>query len=177
MLTRQHSVLCVIDMQRSLFRVMDDQESLLNHTLILVKGAQILGVPIIVTEQVKLGDTLEEIASLLPGGSESSRRSFSCLDQPSFLERLRNLHRPQVILSGIESHICVYQTAMGLRNAGYEVLIAEDCLASRRRRDKETALRRMIHEGIHPTTAEMALFELLKTAADPQAREIFRLVK
>ncbi len=177
MIRRERSVLCVIDMQGSLFRVMNDNEALLANTLTLINGARVLGIPIITTEQVKLGETLREIADHLPEGEIIVKETFSCLEHPRFNELLGRLQPSQVILAGIEAHICVYQTAIGLKEADYEVYVAGDCVSSRRASNKEIALCRMAHEGIRLTTAEMVLFELLKTAADPQARDIFRIVK
>lgn len=105
MIRRERSVLCVIDMQGSLFSVMNDNGALLANTLTLINGARVLGIPIITTEQVKLGETLREIADHLPEGEIIVKETFSCLEHPRFNELLGRLQPSQVILAGIEAHI------------------------------------------------------------------------
>jgi len=177
MLDRKKAALVVIDLQGSLFRVMDGKEDLLKNTGKLIAGARVLGLPLVLTEQVKLGETLSEIKALLPGVEAIVKESFSCWREEKFREHLLRLGRKELILAGIEAHICVYQTAFDLMKSGYEVFIAADCVSSRIATNREIALRRLSEGGAHLVSAEMALFELLETAGDPLAKEIFRIVR
>lgn len=177
MLNRNESLLCIIDLQGSLFRVMAEKEELLENAQKLVAGARILGIPLLLTEQVNLGNTIGEIKKATGDIPAIVKASFSCWQDEVFRERLIGLNRRQVILIGIEAHICVYQTARDLIKHGYDVHVAADGISSRRPLNREIALRRMEREGVYLTSTEMILFELLGTALDPKAREIFRIVK
>jgi len=177
MLTREKTVFAVIDIQGNLYRAMDNRETLLANNRKLIAGATALGLPVILTEQVNIGSTIPEIKELLPGTTPVTKSNFSCCSEVSFMEILKGLDGKQVILSGIEAHICVYQTAIDLIAKGYKVYIAADAIASRTAENKEIALRRLMWSGVVLTSVEMALFDLLKTADDPKAKEIFRIVK
>lgn len=177
MLTRGTTILVVIDMQDKLCQVMDGKEALLDNNLRLIKGMVALGVPVVLTEQNKIGATVPEVLEALPGQTPIVKASFSCCGEKRFVEELERLAPKQVVLSGIEAHICVYQTAMDLIERGYEVYLAADTIASRTASNKETTIRKLMASGTVLTSAEMALFELLKTSTDPKAREIFGIVK
>lgn len=175
----ENTVLVVIDVQDKLFRVMQGREALAVSLRKLVSGAQVLGMPVIFTEQNPkgLGPTVAELADLVPGFSPVPKLSFSCCGEGRFLQELEALRRRQVLLAGIELHICVYQTALDLLDAGYEVQVVSDCVASRRAEDREIGLMKLRDSGAGLTTTEMALFELLKTAEGDIFREISKIVK
>ena len=179
MLTTDKTVLVVIDIQARLFRVMTDKEILLQNVLKLVRGIQVFDIPIVLTEQypVGLGPTLTEITQLLPDIKPIEKVSFSCCDEECFQQELESLKRQQVLLAGIEAHICVYQTAMALLSQGYEVQVVVDCITSRDLENKEVCLTRLNSAGVSLTTTEMALFELLKVGKGDQFMQISRIIK
>jgi nicotinamidase-related amidase len=178
-LTTDNTILLLIDYQERLFPVMHDKEKLLNNVVKLVKGALALEVPIIVTEQYPkgLGPTIPEIKGLIPDFKAIEKVCFSCCDEPAFMERLDGLKRKQVLVAGIEAHICVYQTAVALARAGYQVEVVADGIASREVDNRMVALSRLGMMGILSTTVEMALFELLKVAKGDKFKQISAIVK
>ena len=178
-LNTENTVLLLIDFQERLFPVMHDKEKLLRNVVKLIQGIKVLEVPIIITEQYPkgLGSTIPEIKGLLPDVKPVEKVCFSCCDEPSFGEALGALKRKQVLIAGIEAHICVYQTATALARAGYEVQVVGDGVASRDPENKLVALFRMGAAGISPTTTEMALFELLKIAKGDKFKQISAIVK
>jgi len=178
-LNTANTVLLLIDFQERLFPVMHDKEKLLRNIVKLVKGARVLEIPIILTEQYPkgLGSTIPEIKELIPDVKPVEKVCFSCCDEASFGEALGALKRRQVLIAGIEAHICVYQTAMSLARAGYEVQVVGDGVSSRDPENKLVALFKMGAAGISPTTTEMALFELLKVAKGDKFKQISSIVK
>ena len=179
MLKLENTILIVIDVQKKLTRAMYEKEKLIENLQKLVKGAQILGIPIILTEQNPkgLGLTVPEVASLLPDIKPITKFSFSCCDVEFFSKELKASRRKQVLLTGIETHVCIYQTALDLLSAGYEVQIVADCVSSRTLENKQIALQRMTNEGAKITSAEMALFELLRVAEGEKFKELLKIVK
>ena len=179
MFTAEDTALVIIDIQEKLFRVIHEKEALSANTVKLVKGIRSLEIPVILTEQnpAGLGHTLPEISSMVPDIEPVKKFDFSCCKEEAFLQKLEELQRNQIILCGIETHICVYQTAMDLADMGYEVQVAIDCVSSRIPANRETALSRMELEGIMPTTTEMILFEILGTAKHDKFKEISTIIK
>ena len=179
LLTTDNAALLVIDIQERLFPVMHDKEKLLRNVVKLIQGIKVLEVPVILTEQYPkgLGPTIPEIKGLIPDVKPVEKVCFSCCDEPSFGEALGALKRKQVLIAGIEAHICVYQTARALARAGYEVQVVGDGVASRDPENKLVALFKMGAAGISPTTTEMALFELLKIAKGDKFKQISSIVK
>ncbi len=164
------SILVAIDIQGNLYRAMDDREFLLENGRKLLTGARLLGVPVILTEQVNIGGTIPEIRDLLPDVTP-------VVNHAPFAAAMKAAGREQVILLGIEAHVCVYQTCLDLLEAGFEVHLAADAVSSRTAANREIGIGRMTAEGAILASTEMILFELLETAAHPKAREIFKLVK
>jgi nicotinamidase-related amidase len=179
LLDLDNTVLVAIDFQERLFPAMHDKERLLKQVVRLIRGAGVLEVPVILTEQYPkgLGPTLPEIAGLLPDVKPVEKTCFSCCDAESFRTALDGLNRKQVLICGIEAHICVYQTAVALLRAGYEVQVVADCISSRNPENKAVSLIKMNALGIPPTTMEMALFELLKVASGDKFKQISNIVR
>lgn len=175
----KNTVLLLIDFQEKLFPAMHEKDKLLKNVLKLIRGVKVLEVPVLVTEQYPqgLGPTLPEIKKLLPEMKPVVKTSFSCCDEAAFIKTLRSLKRTQVLIAGIEAHICVYQTASALAHAGYGVQVVADCIASRDPKNQLVTLYRLGETGILPTTVEMALFELLKVAQGEQFKKISAIVK
>lgn len=179
MLNKDDTVFVLVDVQGNLAGTMHDKQQLFANIHKLIKSLKILDIPIIWLEQYPdgIGETIPLIASLLSPLKPISKMSFSGYDNSEFKQRLEQIGRKQVILSGIESHVCVYQTAMGLHQANYEVEVISDAVSSRTQSNKQIALLKMQRQGINLTSTEMVLFELLKTAEDKNFREIIKLIK
>ena len=180
MLTSQSTVLVMIDVQDRLFAAMQERDALLDAVSRLVRGALLLDIPVLHTEQApqKLGPTRSEIANLLPEGlSPVTKTCFDACEEPSFLKRLDALQRRSVLVCGIEAHVCVYQTVAGMLHLGYEVEVVTDAVSSRHASNRDVALRRMESQGAGLTSVEMALFEVTRTADASVFRELQYIVK
>ena len=179
MLTIENTTLVIIDVQDKLSRVMYEREALFDNIQKLIKGIQILDIPIIVTEQNPrgLGSTIPAISNLLPYLQPIPKFSFSCCGEERFLRELKELRRKQILIAGIETHICVYQTIIDLLSLEYEVQVVADCVSSRSPANKELGLSRMSLAGALKTSTEMALFELLRVAEGERFRAIRTIIK
>lgn len=178
-LKRDNTVLIAIDVQGELAHAMYNKEVLFENLQKLIKGSKILGIPILWTEQNPkgLGPTIPEVASLLSDISPISKLSFSGCGNERFMEALRALNRNQVLLAGIEAHVCIYQTAVDLANLGYEIQVVVDAVSSRTKENKLIGLEKIREVGVSLTSVETVLFELLKVAKGSQFREILKIVK
>ncbi len=179
MLNKDSLILVCVDFQGNLAMSMHNKEALLQNTRKLISGIKVLNVPIIWTEQnpQKLGPTLPEIAGLMTGITPVSKMSFSCCRNDEFMANLKAANRRQILLAGIETHVCIYQTAIDLKALGYDVQVVADCASSRTPENKTIGLERIKGCGATVTTAEIVLFELLETAEAPEFREIVKIVK
>ncbi|MDD5701744.1 MAG: hydrolase [Dehalococcoidales bacterium] len=179
MLKVEDTVVVVIDIQTKLWNVMYEKEALLENAHKLVKGMQVMGVPIIWTEQNPqgLGPTVPDLAQLVPGFQPIPKLYFSCCQEKEFQQTINGLKRKSVLVCGIEAHICVFQTSMELLGSGFEVQVVADVVSSRIERNRDITLSRLQSEGVKLTTSEMAIYELLKSAGSPQFKEMLRVVK
>lgn len=179
MLKLENTALLVIDMQGKLFNVMNEKETLLANSLKLIKGLKILEVPIILTEQNPkgLGPTLEEITQIIPETKPIPKLCFSCCQNTEIMQALSGLKRKQILVCGIEAHICVYQTSLELLSRGYEVQVVADVVSSRVMKNMEIALSMIQSFGGKLTVTEMAQYELLQTAESPKFKEMLKVVK
>ena len=179
MLDIDKTALVVIDVQEKLSRVMHEREQLFQNLQKLIKGMKLLDIPIVVTEQNPngLGPTVTDIAPLLSDVKPITKFSFSCCGEEGFTREIGSLSRKQILLTGIETHVCVYQTAVDLIKAGYEVHVVVDCVSSRTPENKNLALDKMKNEGARLTGGEIVLFELLRTAKHPKFKEMSQIVK
>lgn len=180
MLSIDNTALLVIDVQGRLAQVMHNKETLFANVERMIQGAKVLDLPILWSEQVpeKLGATLPEFADLLSEVSQPiSKSSFSCCGAEPFMTALTNTDCRQVLVIGIETHVCVYQTTLDLLNLDYEVQLVTDAVASRAPENKAIGLERMKEAGATLTSTEMALFELLRVAEGDKFRAISKLVK
>ncbi len=180
MLNVNNTTLFVIDVQGKLAQLMHEKETFFTNVERMVRGAQTLDIPIIWTEQVpeKLGHTIPQLQEpLLKTAQPIPKISFSCCGNQPFMEALQALDRKQVLITGLETHICVYQTVQDLLKIGYEVQAVTDALSSRTIENKQIGLERMKAAGASLTSTEMALFELLRVAEGDKFRTISKLVK
>jgi nicotinamidase-related amidase len=178
-ITKENTAGLIIDIQERLFPVMWRKEKFLQNCQILIQGLNELGLPLVVTQQYTkgLGETIDEIKSILPAFQYSEKRDFSCCDESSVIEKLKELNAKNIILCGIESHVCVLQTAVDLKEAGLNPVVVMDCVSSRNPENIELAKERFRFEGILMTSVESILFELTRSAAAPEFKAISRLVK
>ena len=178
MLKIENTTLLIIDIQGNLAHLMHGKELLFKNVQKLIKGIQILGIPILWVEQNPqgLGPTIPEIADILSNIQPISKMSFSSCRNDDFLQALNALNRKQVLVAGIEAHVCVYQTAADIVDIGYEVQVVTDAVSSRNVENKEIGLQRMRDSGVSLTSVETALFELLKVAEGEQFKEILKIV-
>ena len=179
MLTIDNTALIIIDVQEKLAKAMLNKDALFENLQKIIKGSQVLGIPILVTEQNPkgLGNTVPELSSLLSDAPSVSKFSFSCCGEEQFMQKFKELNRRQVLLAGIEAHVCVYQTAIDLRGMGYEVEVLADCVSSRTAENKARGLEKMKEAGTGLTSTEIALFELLRIAEGEKFKEISKIVK
>ena len=171
--------LVVVDVQGKLARLMHEKETLFKNVCILIKAAKTLDIPITWCQQVPeaLGGTIDEVAELLSDLQPINKASFSCCGDEKFNAAVNALDRRQIILCGIETHVCIYQTAADLVRKGYQVFTIADAVSSRTFENKHIAMGRMAAEDVTIASTEMALFELMKTAEHDRFRKIARLIK
>ncbi len=176
----QDSILVVVDVQGKLATLVYEHERIVGNIERLVRIAEILKIPLLWTEQApdKIGPTLDALSAILfPIVKPMAKRSFSCFAHPVFRGALTDSGRRQVILTGIETHVCVYQTARDLQRHGYEVYIAADAVSSRTEGNKDIAIARMRDEGIIITSTEMVVTEWLGGADHPQFKDVMANIK
>ena len=179
MITTDNTILMLVDIQGKLAHSMHARESLFDNLQRLVKGARVLELPIVWAEQNPkgLGPTIPEVAELLPDLEPIPKFSFSCCDNEEIQKGLESVNRESVVIAGIETHICVYQTVRDLRNANYEVQVVVDAVSSRTPENKQIGLEKCRDAGAIITSVETVLFELLKVAEGPKFKEILNIVK
>lgn len=180
MLVKENCALLVIDVQGKLAQMMYQKEQLFNNLQILIQGAKILNLPIIWIEQYPkgLGPTIPEVANLLSDSlAPVSKITFNACLTEEFMQKLKEVNRTQLLVCGIETHICVYQTTVSLLEKGYQVHVVADCVSSRTAENREIGLQKMAAKGAELTSVEMALYELLQVAEGPEFKEILQLVK
>lgn len=181
-LQRHDALLLVIDVQEKLMPSIDRGAEVEENIERLVRGVHVLDIPALVTEQyVKgLGGTVARVRRAFEetaGFTPVEKMTFSAKGEGEFVAALRGLRKKQVVVCGVETHVCVYQTVSDLLAAGYEVTLAADAVSSRTAENKAVALERMARDGARLSSTEMVLFELLGAAGTDEFRQILRLVK
>jgi nicotinamidase-related amidase len=178
-ISKENTSALFIDFQEKLFPAMDEKELLLKNTKILLEGLNILGIASVFTQQYTkgLGETIEELRLHVPEFSAIEKTDFSCLRAEEYAGFLRLHNSRNIILCGIEAHVCVLQTAVDLKDAGYNPIIVTDCITSRSKISKQGAIDRFRFENMMTATCESILFELTRTAKATEFRAISKLVK
>lgn len=179
MLKIKKTSLVIVDVQGRLAQLMHDKESLFANIEILIQAAKLFDIPIVVCEQYPkaLGPTIDQLSQHLDGVEPIDKMSFSCAGDERFISKLKSLKRPQILLCGIETHVCVYQTAMHLLDDDYDVHLIADAVSSRTAENKHIGTQRMLAEGANIASTEMVLFDLMKTAKHSKFKQIAKLVK
>jgi nicotinamidase-related amidase len=169
----------IIDIQERLHPHIYKHDVVSRNAIILIRGLKILNIPIILTQQYTkgLGDTVPEIKEALGDCTPIEKNSFSCCDEPAFMESLGRTGKKYIIIGGTEAHVCVLQTTIDLIGKAFVPVIVENCISSRKNRDKKTAVERMRQEGAIITTYESLLFELTRFAGTSQFKEISKIIK
>lgn len=180
LLDRDRGHLLVVDIQERLTPAVAGGEAVIARARILLEAAARLGVPVTASEQYPkgLGPSDARLAPLLEGAAVLPKTAFSAARDPAILERLRALPgRDQIVLAGMETHVCVLQTALDLRGRGFAVAVVEDAVGSRSPARKAAGLERMRAHGCEVVDSEMVLFEWLAEAGTPAFRELSRLIR
>jgi nicotinamidase-related amidase len=179
-LDHRQAALVVIDMQESFRQAVPDFAEVAARIALVAHAAQLLELPVVVTEQYPkgLGRTASEIQAVLPEGSEPiEKTAFSSCGAREFITRLEEAGARQILVCGIEAHICVNQTTHDLLARGYQVHLLTDCVSSRTMQNREVGLSKMLKSGALPSSTELALFELLRDARHEQFKAIQKLIK
>jgi nicotinamidase-related amidase len=179
LLKKEHSLLVVVDVQEKFRQHIAEFEQMTKNIVRLIDACKILEIPVIATEQYPkgLGATVLEIGRALEGAHAFEKTAFSCCGSDQFIESLRIAGRNQIIVCGIEAHVCVNQTVHDLLAANYSVHIVEDAISSRDLNNKDVALRKMAHSGAIPSCTEMALLELVEDANAASFKAVQALIR
>jgi nicotinamidase-related amidase len=179
LLERDRSCLLIVDVQERLTPVMSDPRRVLHNCVLLMRAAQRLGVPILVSEQYPkgLGPTMVDLRPYLPVEGALPKLHFSAAADEAILAKLQGVGRGQVVIAGIETHVCVLQTAIDLKAKGFEVMVAADACASRRIESEQMGWSRMRQCGVELLSVEMVLFEWMHKAGTPEFKELSPLIK
>ena len=178
MFTIDDVCLVVIDVQGKLATIVDDSEVMIQQISKLVQAMNALDIPVLWLEQnpSRIGSTHPDISQYMQG-QPISKMGFSACQEEEFNDAVKKSGRTQFLITGIETHICVYQTARDLKNQGLEVEVVTDAVSSRTKANKHVAIEKMQSLGILPTSTEMILYELLQTSEHEQFKTILKLVK
>ncbi|UJF24037.1 isochorismatase family protein [Suttonella sp. R2A3] len=176
---RTQTLALLIDVQERLTPHIHEHERVLARTKILLEGLNALDVPVMHNQQYKkgLGETVQALLPLLKDAPTFEKRSFSVCDNEPSMAFIDEQQRPICLLFGVETHVCVLQTALDLIDHGYQPVLITDACSSRNPSDHETALARMISAGVRLASVESILFELTRTSTDPVFKTISALVK
>ncbi len=181
LLRAEDCLLMTVDIQQKLFAAMEEgsRETFLKNSIILLETARVFEMPILISEQYPkgLGPTIDEIGAHVTGMPRYEKLHFSLYRDPVINTRVNSLAKKTVIVTGIEAHVCVFQTVMDLLMAGYRVIVAEDAVCSRRDRDRQTALAEMGRAGAAVYSTEMTAFMLLEKAGTEQFKKLAPLFR
>jgi isochorismate hydrolase len=179
MLLQENTGLILVDVQGKLSRIVNESKKLIPNLEKLIRGCQILSLPIIWVEQNPqgLGRTIPELEKLLENQKPLEKYSFNAFENENFKQTIIKSNRTQWLICGIEAHICVYQTAIGLLSNNFEVEIVADCVSSRSKDSIHLALKKLQNKGASLTNIEMCLYELVKNSKSETFKEILYLIK
>ena len=179
-IVKDDAVLVVVDLQERMIPAMYGGAGAVTEAVKLIKGFLAVGCPVLVTQQYTkgLGESVAEVREAFEPFEHIEKSSFSVMGDEHFREALKQTGRKSVALCGVEAHVCVLQSALDLLEAGYDVFLANDAVSSRKERDEQPAIIRMIHSGVTPATVESILFELLDNDSKSETfKAISRLIK
>lgn len=179
MLQKDQTVFVLVDVQGKLAQIVNNSEILHDNLEKLIKGLQVLDIPILWLEQYPdgLGPTTESLSLLLKGQEPIAKMTFSAAGNEEFMKQLEDTGRKQVLIAGIETHICVYMTTADLLEQGYEVEVIEDAVTSRTEANKRIGLEKMKNLGASVTCVETALYELIGEAGTDEFKKVLKIIK
>jgi len=177
LINTQDCCLVIIDAQQRLLPAIWENQRVQENLVRLAQFSRIVSLPVVLSLQQKLGDTIEPLAQALPGAPAVSKLSFDCFGEETFVQHLESLGRGTLLIAGVEAHICVTQTALTGLDRGYRVQVVSDAVSSRDPRNLEVALRRLEAAGVELTSTEMLIYELLRRAGTPEFKQVLPLVK
>jgi nicotinamidase-related amidase len=179
LLRRNDALLVIVDIQTKLLNVMFEKERLVSSCIKLIQACKLLEVPMLLTEQYPqgMGPTDPQILEVLEDKTTIEKLSFSCCGAEDFNRKLSEFGRKQIVVIGIETHICVLQTVHDLLHQRYSVYVPYDAVSSRKEPDYKNALDRMRHAGVTIGSVESAVFELLEKAGTPTFKKVSKLIK
>jgi nicotinamidase-related amidase len=174
-----HSLLLIVDVHERLVPAIEQATRVIENCSRLIRGAARLGVPVLMTEHCpeRLGPALEAIRVLVPRSNTISKTHFAAADEPQVIQRLAGLSRAQIVIAGLEAHVCVLQTALALAERGYRVYVVADAIGARRESSRQAAISRLQSANVTVITTEMALFEWLEHAERAEFRELLSIIK
>ncbi len=175
----EEALLLVIDIQEKLFPLIHEKETVMENTVKLIRAAKAMKIPVLLTEQYPrgLGRTMPEIMSELEGIKPIEKRSFSCFGSDEFRDAVTESAARYLVITGIETHICINQTAFDAQDMGYTPVVIEDATGTRRPGDHETAIRKLSDNGILVESAEMTIYEALESAENRAFKEVLKIIK
>jgi nicotinamidase-related amidase len=179
-LSPERTALVVVDLQERLLPAIEGRDRVVRNSLLLMRLADVLGIPVVLTSQYKkgLGEILPEVRAAAPGNEPLDKVAFGCFGDPAFLERLRSLKgRDQLLVTGVEGHICVCQTVLGALEKGYDVHVVADAVGSRSEENRQVGLARMEKSGALLSSAEMATYELLRRSDGEAFKKMLPYIK
>jgi nicotinamidase-related amidase len=178
-LRREEAFLLVVDVQQKLAPHVEGHDRVISKTAALVRAARKLSIPVLISEHCPelIGATVPSLLELVGAEAVMRKTHFAGTDEPALFSRIESLKRKQAVVCGMEAHVCVMQTALGLSERAFQPFVVRDAVGSRREEDRETALDRVRGAGCEIATAEMAIFEWMGRADIPQFRELLAIVK
>jgi len=176
-MNRDNTVLVVVDIQEKFNSVIHEMDKVIDNTTKLIKSFQILNIPVIVTEQYPkgLGKTVNKVKDVLENYCPIEKITFDCFGSEEFVKAVGN--KKNIIICGIESHVCVTQTMVGAIKKGFDVYLVKDAISSRKDQDKEIAIERAKQEGAKIVSTEMIIFEVLRRAGTDEFKKISKIIK
>ncbi|MBU0615289.1 MAG: hydrolase [Nanoarchaeota archaeon] len=174
---RGDCVLVVVDIQDKFVQAINDLPKIIENTIKIIQAFQIMGVPIIVTEQYPkgLGKSVSKIQKELKKYDPIEKITFDCYANKEFVKKISRFKN--IILAGIEAHVCITQTALGALEQGFNVYLVKDAISSRKESDKKIAISRLKQEGAKVVSTEMVIFELLGKAGTEEFKKIQKIIK
>lgn len=179
MLQKENTGLLIIDVQGKLARLVHQSEQMITQISKLIRGCKVLNIPIVWLEQYPqgLGETVSELKVLLEGNQPLEKFSFNAGDDKRIIQTIKESGRKQWLICGIEAHICVYQSAIGLQNNNYDIEVVTDCISSRTEESLTFAIQKLQSKNIGLTQVEMCLYELVKNSKMPVFKDILSIIK
>lgn len=173
------SLLLVVDIHERLAPAICNRQEVIDRSRLLIRAAGTLGVPVVVSEHCprQLGRTVDAILAEAPAGSIVEKTHFSCADEPAVRDRVAAAGRRQIVVTGMEAHVCVLQSALGFAERGYQVFAVADAIGSRTPEARALALERLRANAVETVNTEMVVFEWLGRADRPEFRELLPLIK